>query len=48
MKKGVQYRDVIKDIVKILAEYECTVKDVKLIYGWLYDEMRVQPLEENP
>lgn len=48
MKKGVEYRDVAREIVKILAEYEATVKDVKFICGWLYDEMRVQPLEENP
>ena len=47
MKKGVEYRDVAKEIVDLLAKYEATVKDVRYILGWLDDEMRVQPVQES-
>lgn len=47
MKKGVEYRDVAKEIVKILSEYEVTVKEVHYILGWLGDEMKIQPIQES-
>ena len=28
MKKGVEYRDVAKEIVDLLAKYEATVKEI--------------------
>jgi len=46
MKSGVEYRDVAKEIVKILAKYEATVRDYKYILGWLNDEMMIQPVQE--
>lgn len=47
MKKGIEYRDVAKEIVGILAKYEATVKDVECILGWLDDEMMVRPNQES-
>lgn len=47
MRKGVEYRDAAKEIVKILAEYGATVKDVGHILGWLDDEMMVRPVQES-
>lgn len=47
MRKGVEYRDVAKEIVKILTKYEATVKDVGYILGWLDDEMMVRPVQES-
>lgn len=47
MKKGVEYRDVAKEIVALLSKYEATVRDVEYILGWLDDEMRVQPVQES-
>lgn len=46
MKSNVEYRDVAKEIVMILAKYETTVTDVKYILGWLNDEMKIQPVHE--
>lgn len=47
MKKGVEYRDVAKEIVKVLAKYEATVKEKQYILGWLEDEMLVHPIPES-
>lgn len=47
MQKGVEYRDVAKEIVKLLTEYKVTVKDVGYILGWLGDEMKVQAVQES-
>lgn len=47
MKKGIEYRDVAKEIVKLLTRYEVTVKDVEYILGWLNDEMKVQTVQES-
>ncbi len=47
MRKGVEYRDVARKIVKILTEYETTVKDVGYILEWLDDEMMVRPVQES-
>lgn len=47
MKMGIEYRDVAKEIVKILAKYESTVKDVEYVLGWLDDEMKVKPVQES-
>ncbi len=46
MKKGVEYRDVAKEIVTVLAKYETTVADIHYILGWLNDEIAVQPIQE--
>lgn len=47
MKKGVEYREVVKEVVKILAKYEATVGDVKVILGALDGEMQIQPVQES-
>ncbi len=46
MKKDVEYRDVAKEIVKVLVDYEATVKDTHYILGWLEDEMMIQSVRE--
>ncbi len=46
MKKGIEYRDVAKEIVKVLVDYEATVKDTHYILGWLEDEMMIQSVRE--
>jgi len=47
MKKGVEYRDVAREIVKVLAQYEATIKDTYYIFGWLEGEMAIQLAEES-
>ncbi len=47
MKNGIEYRDVAKEIVKVLVEYEATVKDVQYILDWLDDEMMIRPVQES-
>lgn len=47
MRKGIECRDVAKEIAVILAKYDATVKDVGRIWGLLNDEMKVQPVQEE-
>lgn len=47
MKKGTEYRDVAREIVKILAKYEMTVTDAKIVLGGLDSEMQIQSIQES-
>lgn len=47
MKNGVEYRDVTREIVEVLAKYEATVLDVQRIIEGLNAEMVVSPVENQ-
>ena len=47
MKKGIEYRDVTREIVKVLVKYEATVLDVQRIVEGLNAEMIVSPVENQ-
>lgn len=46
MKSGIDYRNVAKEIVLILAKYDATYKDVKRILAWLEDEIKIAPIAD--
>ncbi len=47
MEKGVEYKDIAKEIVKVMAKYELTVKEVNIVLDWLSDLMAVQPIQDS-
>ena len=47
MKNGVEYKDVIREIIEIFAKYEATVLDVQRIVEGLNAEMIVSPVENQ-
>lgn len=43
MKKGIEYCDVAREIISVLAKYEMTVKDFRVLMEGIYSEMLIQP-----
>lgn len=43
MQKGIEYYDVAREVIAVLAKYEMTVRDFQVLMDGIYSEMLIQP-----